>query len=68
MDTKDEGLKLAIEAVGNAETLAGKLNITPQAVSQWKKVPLARVFQVERETGVSRHKLRSDFFGAESAA
>ncbi|WP_127524656.1 Cro/CI family transcriptional regulator [Mesorhizobium sp. Z1-4] len=43
-----------------AKTLGG---ITPQAVSLWKKVPVDRVIDVERITGISRHKLRPDIFG-----
>lgn len=38
-------------------------NITPQAISQWKKVPADRVLDVERVTGISRHELRPDIFG-----
>lgn len=45
--------------------LARALNgaITPQAISQWEQVPLARVFDIESATGISRHDLRPDFFG-----
>jgi DNA-binding transcriptional regulator YdaS (Cro superfamily) len=38
-------------------------DITPQAISQWDKVPAKRVLEVERITGISRHKLRPDVFG-----
>lgn len=62
-EKNDIGLKLAIQAVGTGDKLAADLRITPQAVSQWEKIPLTRVFEVERVTGVSRHKLRPDFFG-----
>jgi DNA-binding transcriptional regulator YdaS (Cro superfamily) len=70
MATKDEALKRAIKEAGSAEALAGKLGITPQAISQWKQIPLVRVLDIERATGISRHDLRPDFFGesAESAA
>ena len=37
--------------------------ISPQAISQWDEVPLTRVFDVERVTGISREELRPDFFG-----
>lgn len=41
--------------------LAGLMsNITPQAISQWKQVPVERVIEVERVTGISRHILRPD--------
>lgn len=42
--------------------------VSPQAISQWDHVPLARVFDIERVTGIPRHELRPDFFGTETAA
>lgn len=67
MAEKDEALKKAITAVGGkAEDLAAKLGITPQAISQWEQVPLLRVPDVERITGISRYDLRPDFFGTPS--
>jgi DNA-binding transcriptional regulator YdaS (Cro superfamily) len=47
-------------AAGNAATLAHKLGITPQALSQWEVVPALRVLEVERITGIPRHELRPD--------
>lgn len=60
----DTGLKQALEAAGTGEKLAGLLGISPQAVSQWVKIPLNRVFDIEKTTGVPRHELRPDFFDA----
>ena len=57
-------LSKAIAAAGGASALSRLLNITPQAVLQWDKVPPNRVLDVERHTGVSRHELRPDIFGA----
>lgn len=48
---------------GNAKSLAERLGITPQALSQWKRVPVERVLSVEKVTGISRHDLRPDIFG-----
>lgn len=49
---------------GGPASLAKSLGgITPQAVSQWKKVPADRALEVERLTGISRHELRPDVFG-----
>lgn len=60
----DEALATAKQKAGGATGLASKLgDITSQAVSQWKRVPAERVLDVERVTGVSRHKLRPDIYG-----
>lgn len=55
-------LNRAIEAVKSSSELARRLNISPQAVSQWDIAPLERVIEIERETGVSRFDLRPDVF------
>lgn len=60
----DSILKKAIENAGGTAALARALNIRPQAVSQWEKVPAERVIQVEALSGVSRYQLRPDVFGA----
>lgn len=60
----EEALDRAKKSAGGPVGLAGKLGgITPQAISQWKRVPVGRVLDVERITGVSRHDLRPDIFG-----
>lgn len=45
--------------------LARKLGIDKGTVTRWGQngVPLNRVLDVERETGIPRQKLRPDFFG-----
>ena len=61
------GLQDAIEAAGGASALADQLGVTYQAIWYWMrdgKVPIARVVEVERITGVPRERLRPDFFGA----
>jgi DNA-binding transcriptional regulator YdaS (Cro superfamily) len=62
MAEKSDALKQAIKNAGSAEILAGKLLITPQALSQWETVPPLRVLEVERITGVPRHELRPDLY------
>jgi DNA-binding transcriptional regulator YdaS (Cro superfamily) len=64
---KDEALKRAIKKAGNSQKLAEGLGIKPQAVSQWTQIPLGRVFDVERVTGIPHQELRPDFFCKEAA-
>jgi len=60
----EDALTKAKKAAGGAGSLADALgNISPQAVSQWTKVPANRVLDVERISGVSRHDLRPDIYG-----
>lgn len=44
--------------------LALALDIAPQAISQWTAVPLNRVPEIEKITGIPRHELRPDFWQA----
>lgn len=68
MAEKDEALQCAIEAAGTGDKLATELGITPQALSQWERVPPLRVLEVERITGVPRHRLRPDIYPASEQA
>ncbi|WP_236841945.1 transcriptional regulator [Bosea sp. PAMC 26642] len=61
-------LDRAVAIAGSAKTLAGWLGVTPQALSQWKRVPGARVIAVERCTGVSRCDLRPDLYPRDEPA
>ena len=63
--TEAEALELAKTKLGGNVGVSQKLgSITSQAVSQWTKVPAARVLDIEALTGISRHDLRPDIFGA----
>jgi DNA-binding transcriptional regulator YdaS (Cro superfamily) len=61
---KAAALDEAKKAVGGNTGLARALDgeITPQAISQWKQVPAERTIDVERVTGISRHRLRPDLY------
>jgi DNA-binding transcriptional regulator YdaS (Cro superfamily) len=58
----------AIKAAGSASELARRLNISFQAIQQWKKIPAERVVAVEAATGIPRQQLRPDLYGAAEAA
>lgn len=55
-------LERAKAAVGGAVALGPLVGVTPQAVTQWKRVPPRRVLAVEKATGVPRHELRPDMY------
>lgn len=64
IDPAGTALEEAKQAAGGASGLARALtdDISPQAISQWKRVPAERVADVERATGIPRHRLRPDIF------
>ena len=67
----EDALKEAILVVGSRAALARELSklpagrITQQAIGQWSRVPAARTLDVEKVSGVSRHRLRPDFYPSE---
>lgn len=65
---RDTALIRALDALGPGATakLASELNISSQAVSQWKRVPPERAADVSRLTGIPLHELRPDVFPAPS--
>jgi DNA-binding transcriptional regulator YdaS (Cro superfamily) len=54
----------AVEAAGGVTKLANAIGVTRSAVSQWDVVPMDRVFEVARVTGVPAHELRPDVIPA----
>jgi DNA-binding transcriptional regulator YdaS (Cro superfamily) len=58
-----EALALAKIKAGGGSALARALGgISPQAVSQWRRVPPLRVLGVEQITGIPRYLLRPDIY------
>ncbi len=62
-------IAIAVEKLGAGQAgIARLLGVTPQAVNQWvsgnRPVPPRHVLAIEAATGVSRHELRPDVFGA----
>ena len=67
---RDSALGRAVIEAGGVAALARAINVTPQAVSQWDKVPAERVLAVEKATAgkVSRHDLRPDLYPGSGAS
>lgn len=61
---RDRALSRAIEAAGGVNALARQLGITSASVAQWRSVPLARVTEVARITGLAPADLRPDLHAA----
>lgn len=62
MSDMDMGLVEAVAAMRTKTALAEALGISLQAVSGWDKIPLSRLLDVEKVTGVPREKLRPDLY------
>jgi len=61
-------VKEAAARVGGVAQLANRLGITQSAVYQWEEVPVERVADLERLTGLPRSHFRPDIFPAASAS
>lgn len=61
---RDTALEKAITEAGGTAALARAINVTPQAISQWDRVPAERVIAVEEATGgkIGRADLRPDLY------
>lgn len=64
MQARSDGLVRAIDAAGGVAALARALGISQPSVSNWDRVPAARVLAVEAMTGVAREVLRPDLYQA----
>lgn len=56
------GADRAIAILGGKSAAARQLGVSPQAVDQWKRIPIRHLFVLERLTGVSREELRPDLY------
>ena len=65
MDKKS--IRKLAEGFGGIVNFSLALGLSRGAVSQWEQIPIDRVAQVEKLTGVPREILRPDFFNRETA-
>lgn len=54
----------AVEGAGGVVALARVLGIKHTSLYSWTRVPAGRVLEVEKASGISRHRLRPDIFGS----
>jgi DNA-binding transcriptional regulator YdaS (Cro superfamily) len=62
---RDSVIDEAIAIAGGPTALAKKLGIKMPSLFSWRSVPPRRVLAVERETGISRTRLRPDLYPPE---
>ena len=64
------GVRAAIKQFKNKAALAEALGISRSAITQWDRVPVTRVLQIEKLSGgeVTRHQMRPDIYGPEQRA
>lgn len=58
-------IKDIIQKAGGVCSLARQLGVRHVSVIRWKEVPVKRLLEVERITGVPREELRPDIFRRE---
>ena len=52
----------AVKAAGSISKLARALGVSPQAVWQWREIPVRHVLSIERIFGIPREELRPDLY------
>ncbi|WP_299482008.1 YdaS family helix-turn-helix protein [uncultured Roseibium sp.] len=64
------GLATVLSVCNGPSSLSRKLggHPTPQAISQWNRVPAERVPEISNVTGVPRHVIRPDLYQVPSLA
>jgi len=61
-------IKVAIEKAGSVKALAELVGVKPQAISQWRRVPVEHVRAIAGLTGLPKHQIRPDVFDAPADA
>ncbi len=68
MNTNRVAVERAISLAGGQTALARKIGVTPQAVQGWHsagRIPLNRVLDVERATGIPRTEIMPEIFSSQ---
>lgn len=63
-------LERAIKTAPTMTEFAKRLGVTPQVVTNWRRrgIPVERVLDIERVSGVSRYVLRPDIYPRETVS
>ena len=67
MPIMDLPLQEAIKRAGGKSALARLVGVTPQAVTQWKHIPLHHVLRLEDALGITRQWQRPEIYPLEAA-
>jgi DNA-binding transcriptional regulator YdaS (Cro superfamily) len=59
---------MAIERAGSVKALAQLCGVAPQAISQWKHIPIDHIRTIEDLIKLPRHEIRPDVYDAPKAA
>lgn len=59
---REPQVQRVIDAAGGIPALAGALKIKVPSIYSWRRVPPARVIDLERITGIPRHEIRPDLY------
>lgn len=62
LEDVDVGMRIIRRQRGAMSAIARGLGVSTQSIHEWQTVPLARVFDVSRITGIEPQRLRPDFF------
>jgi DNA-binding transcriptional regulator YdaS (Cro superfamily) len=62
IERMDPGVREAVIAAGGIRPLARALGILHTTIIRWRFIPIERLLQVEKVTGVPRERLRPDIF------
>ena len=59
-----QALLYALDKIGGTVRMAEAAGVSPQAVSQWRHIPIHHVVTISKRTGLPRHRLRPDLYEA----
>jgi len=59
---RDKMLMAVLKEFGSASELASFLELSPQTISGWKKIPVQYIRAISAKTGIDAHDIRPDYY------